>query len=217
MLAQTESWPRCRRISLLLGLAGSAAADFPQAPLMGFYFSLMVMLLSVHAVVKRGIASLCPFFMGGFSPVLYRPAMLKLSKTLVASKILAPAWNSLIFTKLQQSTSLLTRRPIKKRKKHKCSLLQSNVSSHPHNLQIRVCLREPLLRPLTVEWDVGDREREGGLPTVPPALITIAAGEARCARWRGGNSLSRRHFIPETTSPVRFVIKNKNKADHSSS
>jgi hypothetical protein len=35
----------------------------------------------------------------------------------------------------------------------------------------------------------------------------------------GGNSLSRRHFIPEETSPVRVVNKNKNKnkADHSSS
>jgi len=40
-----------RRISLLLGSAGSAAADFSQAPLMVSYFSLMVMLLSVHAVV----------------------------------------------------------------------------------------------------------------------------------------------------------------------
>ncbi len=38
--------------------------------------------------------------------------------------------------------------------------------------------------------------------------------------WRlyeGGNFLSRRHFITEATSPVRYVIKNKNKADHSSS
>ncbi len=33
----------------------------------------------------------------------------------------------------------------------------------------------------------------------------------------GGNSLSRRNFIPEATSPVRVVIKNKNKANHSSS
>jgi hypothetical protein len=29
-------------------------------------------------------------------------------------------------------------------------------------------------------------------------------------RW--GNSLSRCHFIPEATSPVRVVIKNKNKS-----
>jgi hypothetical protein len=35
-------------------------------------------------------------------------AMLKMSKTLAPSKILAPAENSLIFTKLQQSMSLLT-------------------------------------------------------------------------------------------------------------
>ncbi len=33
----------------------------------------------------------------------------------------------------------------------------------------------------------------------------------------GGNSLSQRHFIPEATSPVRVVIKSKNKANHSSS
>ncbi len=63
---------QARRISLLLGSAGSAAADFSQAPLMVSYFSLMVMLLSVHAVVKWGIDSLCPAFMGGLSPVLYQ-------------------------------------------------------------------------------------------------------------------------------------------------
>ncbi len=75
MLAQAESWRRRRRISLLLGSAGSAATDFSQAPLNVSYFSLMVMLLSVHAVVKWGIASLCP------APVLYQPAVLKMSKT----------------------------------------------------------------------------------------------------------------------------------------
>jgi hypothetical protein len=36
------------------------------------YFSLMVMLLSVHAVFKWGIASLCPAFVGSLSPVLYQ-------------------------------------------------------------------------------------------------------------------------------------------------
>ncbi len=66
MLAQA------RRISLLLGSAGSTAADFSQAPLKVSYFTLMVMLLSVHAVVKWGIASLCHAFMGGLSPVLYQ-------------------------------------------------------------------------------------------------------------------------------------------------
>jgi hypothetical protein len=49
---QTESWRRRRRISLLLGSAESAAADFSQAPLKISYFSLMMVLLSVHAVVK---------------------------------------------------------------------------------------------------------------------------------------------------------------------
>ncbi len=59
------------RISLLLGSADSAAANFSQALLKISHFSLMV-LLSVHAVVKWGIASSCPAFMGGLSPVLYR-------------------------------------------------------------------------------------------------------------------------------------------------
>ncbi len=71
MLAQTERWRRRRRISFLLGSAESAAADFSQAPLKISYFSLTV-LLSVHAVVKWGIASSCPAFRGGLSPVLYR-------------------------------------------------------------------------------------------------------------------------------------------------
>jgi hypothetical protein len=44
---------------------------------------------------------------------------------------------------------------------------------------------------------------------------TYIANQLYKSLWRGGNSLSRRHFIPETTSPVRVVIKNKNKADHS--
>jgi hypothetical protein len=52
MLAQAESWCRGRRISLLLGSAGSAAADFFQAPLMVSYFTLMKVLFSVHEVVK---------------------------------------------------------------------------------------------------------------------------------------------------------------------
>jgi hypothetical protein len=46
MLAQRQ------KISLLLGSAGSAAADFSQAPLKVSYFSLMVTLLSMYAVVK---------------------------------------------------------------------------------------------------------------------------------------------------------------------
>ncbi len=52
MLAQSEKLAQARRIFLMLGSAGSAAADFSQAPLMLSYFSLMVMLLSGHAVVK---------------------------------------------------------------------------------------------------------------------------------------------------------------------
>jgi hypothetical protein len=52
MLVQAEKLAQARRISLLLNSARSAAADFSQAPLMVSYFSQMVMLLSVHAVIK---------------------------------------------------------------------------------------------------------------------------------------------------------------------
>jgi hypothetical protein len=71
-LAQTERWRRRRRISFLLGLAESAAADFSQTQLKISCFSLLMVLPSVHAVSKWGIASGCPAFMGGLSPVLYR-------------------------------------------------------------------------------------------------------------------------------------------------
>jgi hypothetical protein len=70
-LAQTKRCRRRRRISLLLGSAESAAANFSQAQSKISYFSLMV-LLSVHAVVKWGIDSSFPAFMSGLSPVLYR-------------------------------------------------------------------------------------------------------------------------------------------------
>jgi hypothetical protein len=94
MLVQAEKFAQAQRISILLGSAGSYAADFSQAPLKVSYFSLMMMFLSVHAVIKWGIASLCPAFMGGLFPVhctglLYRPAMLKIFKTLAPTKILA--------------------------------------------------------------------------------------------------------------------------------
>jgi hypothetical protein len=52
MLAQSEKLAQAWRISLLLSSAGSAAAEYSQAQLKVSYFSLMVMLLSVHAVVK---------------------------------------------------------------------------------------------------------------------------------------------------------------------
>jgi hypothetical protein len=70
-LASTKRWRRCKRIPLLLGWAESAADDFSQATLKISYFSLIV-LLFVHAVVKCGVASTCPAFMGGLSPVLSR-------------------------------------------------------------------------------------------------------------------------------------------------
>jgi len=72
MLVQSEKLAQAQRIFLLLGLARSTGTDFSQTPLMVSYFSLMVMLLSVHAVFKWGIASLCPAFVGSLSPVLYQ-------------------------------------------------------------------------------------------------------------------------------------------------
>jgi hypothetical protein len=56
---------------LLFGLAESTAADFSQTSLKISYVSLMV-LFSVHAVAKYGVASGCPAFMGRLSLVLYR-------------------------------------------------------------------------------------------------------------------------------------------------
>jgi hypothetical protein len=71
ILPSIKSWRRRRRITLLSGSAESTAADFSQAQLKISYVSLMV-LLSLHAVVKFGIASSRLAFMGGLSPVLYR-------------------------------------------------------------------------------------------------------------------------------------------------
>jgi hypothetical protein len=68
ILPSTKSWRRRRRITLLFGSAESTAADFSQAQLKISYVSLMV-LLSLHAVVKCGIASSRLAFMGGLSPV----------------------------------------------------------------------------------------------------------------------------------------------------
>ena len=104
MLAQTESWRRRRRISLLLGSAESAAADFSQAPLKISYFSLMMVLLSVHAVVKWSIASTCPAFTAGLSPVQYWlvvPAHYAENvQNFGANKNIGGCLNSLIFAKL---------------------------------------------------------------------------------------------------------------------
>ncbi len=65
--ADTEESPYClaRQNPQLLASAGLLAL------LKISYLSLMV-LLSLHAVVKWGIASSRPAFMGGLSPVLYR-------------------------------------------------------------------------------------------------------------------------------------------------
>jgi hypothetical protein len=76
ILASTKSWrrqkdgPDAKESSYCLAWK-SPAADFSQAPLKISYVSLMV-LLSLHAVVKCGIASSRFVFMGGLSPLLYR-------------------------------------------------------------------------------------------------------------------------------------------------
>jgi hypothetical protein len=88
-LAQTKCWRRRRRIPLLFGSAESTAADFSQTQLKISYISLMV-LLALHAVVKCVNASCRPAFMGGLSPVLYRPAMLKTSQILAPTKYRRP-------------------------------------------------------------------------------------------------------------------------------
>jgi hypothetical protein len=84
-LVQTNCWRKCRSIPLLFGSAETTAVDFSQTSLKISYVSLMV-LLSLHAVVKCGVASSRPAFMGGLSAVLYRPAMLKTSQILAPTK-----------------------------------------------------------------------------------------------------------------------------------
>ena len=80
-------------ISLLFGSAESTAADFSQTSLKISYVSLMV-LLSLHAVAKCGVASGSPAFMGGLSPALYRLVVLApLAENVTnigVDKILAP-------------------------------------------------------------------------------------------------------------------------------
>ncbi len=68
-------------------------------------------------------------------------------------------------------------------KKHKCSLLLSNVSFSTHDLQIRCCPRDPPLRPLAVEngvWVTGGEKggRRGGALLVPPSTCLAS-------RWNG--------------------------------
>jgi hypothetical protein len=70
-MAQIKCWCRHRRIILLFGPAESTAADFSQTSLKISYVSLMV-LFSLHAVVKCGVASRHPAFMGGVSHILIR-------------------------------------------------------------------------------------------------------------------------------------------------
>ncbi len=141
ILPQTKSWCWHRSVSLLLGSAESAAADFSKAPLKISYFSLMV-LLSLHAVVKWGIASSHPDFMGGISTVLYRlvvPARhTENVQNLGAYKNIG---GHLKFTDFHQTIAVYLsahRRPIKKWCKHKCSPSLSHISFHTHDLWIRI-------------------------------------------------------------------------------
>jgi hypothetical protein len=117
-LAQTKCWHRCRRIILLFGSAAeSTAADFSQTSLKISYVSLMV-LLSLPAVVKCGVASSRPAFMGGLTPVLYRlivPARHAENVTnFSADKISVTGLNSLIFRKTIAVHISAHRHPIKK-------------------------------------------------------------------------------------------------------
>jgi hypothetical protein len=59
----TKCWRKRRRIPLLFGSAESTAADFSQTSLKIFYVSLMV-LISLHAVAKCGVALWPPCFYG---------------------------------------------------------------------------------------------------------------------------------------------------------
>ncbi len=92
------------------GPAESAAADFSQTSLMFSYFSQKA-LIPPRAVAKCAVAAGSPAFMGGLSPALYRLIVLARHAenvtNIVVDKISASAKISLIFTKLQQSISLL--------------------------------------------------------------------------------------------------------------
>ncbi len=113
ILASTKYWRRQNLGSnkMLAHVRKHFLTDFSQTSLMFSYFSLK-MLISPHAVTKCAVAAGRPAFMGGLSTALYRlivPARHAENVTNIGvDKILAPAKISLIFTKLQQSPSLLT-------------------------------------------------------------------------------------------------------------
>ncbi len=150
------------------------------------YFSLMMMLLSVHVDVKWGIASLCPAFMGGLSPARYRlvvPA--RHAENVQNFGAYQNIGAGLKFTDFCQTIAVSIsahRHPIKKRKKHKYSLSLSNVSFYTHDLQIRGCSRDPPLWPLTVEMGCGWWGGEGEGPSLYLLPPVWQAGEAGCRR-----------------------------------
>jgi hypothetical protein len=97
--------------------------------------------------------------------LLYQPAMLKMSKT------------------------LLTGVQSKNGKKHKCSLSLSNVSFYTHELQIRGCPRDPPLRPLAVENGVW--VREGGPLLVPPSTCLASRWNGLPQAMRAGLGMAK--------------------------
>ncbi len=215
-VAQAERWRGCSRISLLLGSTESAAADFSQAPLKISYFSLMV-LFSMHAVVKWGIASSCPVFMGDSLPyctgLLYRPAKLKMSKTLAPTKYRCPPkihWFSPNYSSLY-FCSQASYQKVVKTKKWSPSL--SNISFYTHNLQIRGCPRDPPLWPLSVEMGSSFYTHNlqiRGCPRDPP--LWPLSLEMGCG-WRGGEGgpllvppstclASRWNGLPQDNTPL---------------
>ncbi len=119
---------------------------------------LMMVLLSVHADVKWGPASLCTAFMGRLSPALYR--LVVLARHAEKGQNLGGYQNigvRLKFTHFCQTIAVsISAHRLKKRKKHKYSILLSNISFHNHILQIRGCPWDQTLWPQTVEVE-GDK------------------------------------------------------------
>ncbi len=88
-------------------------------------------------------------------------------------------WKKRAYLRGTSSLYICSQASYQKTEKHKYSLSLSNISFYTHDLQTRGCPRDPPLRPLTVEMGCGwQGGKGGGLPPVPPALITIAPG-----RW----------------------------------
>jgi hypothetical protein len=144
------------------------------------------MLLSVHAVVKWGINSLCPAFMVGLSPVLYRLVLLaRHAENVQNFGAYQNIGSRLKFTDFCQTTAVSISahsRPSKNGKKHNYSLSLSNISFCTHDLQIRGCPRDPPLWPQTVEMGCGWWGGVGGNPSFNLLPPVSQVGESDCHR-----------------------------------